>query len=123
MATQNIAEVLAKFSADEVAAFVEEYERQNKSTALANVILSGGTLDGKKFEGKLRPEDERPETFQSVDSVREALFEVASTVSEVLALTPGDPNGGNKNVKADRWVIQIPTPTGVLDIAVYDRPW
>jgi hypothetical protein len=119
MSQPTIAEVLAKFSPEDVAAFVAKFEAENKSTAEANVRLSGGTLDGKKYEGKMRPEDERPEPFRSVDAVRETLFTFAATLSEVIKMTAGDPDGGNRNTKSDRWQIEIPTPTGRLAVNLY----
>lgn len=120
MTNQTIADVLAKFSAEDIASFVEDFEKKNKSTALANVILTGGELDGKKYEGKMRPVDERPENFRDVDSVREAFFDFASTVAEVLAMTPGDPAKTWQSAKADKWTVKIPTPSGLLDISLLD---
>ena len=115
---QNIADVLAKFSPEDIAAFVEQYERENKSVAQANVILSGGKLDGREYDGKMRPEDERPENFRTVDAVREALFSFAATLSETIVMTPGEP-GKNKNLSRDRQTLDIPTPHGELVVRLF----
>lgn len=47
------------------------------------------------------------------------LFDVAERVSEFIPVTAGDPNGGNKNTKADRHMLELPTPQGRLQIHLY----
>lgn len=49
------------------------------------------------------------------------LFETAAKVSEIIPMTAGDPNGGNKNTRADRHMFEVATPSGRLQIHLYSE--
>jgi hypothetical protein len=110
-APENFAQLLdllksAGVDAETVEKILSDADKEREATAEANKVL----------EQKMYPEDERDANFQTLDSVREAFFSFAATVSHSIVVTPGDPNRGNKNTRSDRRQIEIPTPYGTLNV-------
>lgn len=101
-------------SSADVENILHDAEKERDAVAKANKILLGDD----DHEGKMLPDDSRPERFQSVDAVREALFSVATTLSETIVLTPGDPKGNQARTRADKRRIELPTPEGNLLIVL-----
>jgi hypothetical protein len=107
-AVENFADLLkllegAGLTADKVNQILSDADKEREAIAEANKIL----------EAKSYPESDRE---LSLDEMRDNFFAFAKFLSESIVITPGDPNGGNKNTRADRRQIEIPTPTGVLNI-------
>lgn len=103
----SVAEMLAKFSAEELAEFVKNYVAETESVAEANEILSR----------KSYPEGER--TVENLDDLRQTFFDFAAFMSEnILVTDPGDPSGKRESTRSDRRQIEIPTPSGSLKVVL-----
>ena len=104
----SLAETLAKFSQEELAAFVADFSRKTESVAKANEVLTAKTY----------PEGERDDEFASLDDVRDEFFKFADMVARTIVVTPGDPNGKQDRSRADKRQILIPTPDGDLHVTL-----
>lgn len=101
----SLAEVLSKFSSEELAAFVADYSRKTESVAEANKVLTA----------KMYP---KGEASLSLDDARGEFFKFADLMNENIVVTPGDPNGSQARSRADKRQIEIPTPVGTLKVVL-----
>jgi hypothetical protein len=105
----------AGVTATDVENILANAEAERTAAAETNVILLGDET----HTGKMLPEDSRGERFPTVDSVREAFFAFAATVSETIVLTAGDLSKpvGSK-FRSDKRSVEIPTPHGTLTVTL-----
>lgn len=91
-------------SSDKVAEILAKADNERAAVAEANKVLEAKAFDA----------DQR--SYTSLDELRDMFFNFAESMTENIVVTAGDPNGGNKNTRADRRQIEIPTPSGTLNV-------
>lgn len=100
------------FTLDDLSAILAQAGVKNVDDVLAQAAASVSVAAAEKVLSAKVVEGD-------VSDVRAFLFDVASRVSHQIETTAGDPNGGNKNTRADRHMLEIPTPHGRLQIHLY----